>query len=82
MENPKKSSIDKKQDAVQEPVAIYGTEELNQILHKENVVGFDVDGNPISEKEYVADIQNALNLLAERKLETYSSEEVKRRVLG
>jgi hypothetical protein len=82
MENPKKRSIDKKQDAVQEPVAIYGKEELNQILHKENVVGFDVDGNPISEKEYVADIQNALNLLAERKLETYSSEEVKRRVLG
>lgn len=82
MENSKKSSIEKKQDAVQEPEAIYGTEKLNQILHKENVIGFDMDGNPISEKEYVTDIHNALNSLAEGKLETYSSEEVKRRVIG
>ena len=52
-----------------------------KLLDKENVVGFDMNGNPISEKEYVEDIHNALHLLAEGKLETYSSAEVKRKIL-
>ena len=52
-----------------------------KLLDKENVVGFDMNGNPISEKEYVEDIHNALNLLAEGKLETYSSGEVKTKIL-
>lgn len=56
-------------------------EKIAKLLDKENVIGFDMDGNPISEKEYVDDIHNALHLLAEGKLETYSSEEVKRKIL-
>lgn len=52
------------------------------LLDNENVVGYDMEGNPISEKEYVADIQESLHLLNEGKLETYSSEEVKKRILG
>jgi len=54
---------------------------ISRLLDKENVVGFDMEGNPISEKEYVDDIHNALHLLAEGKLETYSSEEVKRKII-
>jgi hypothetical protein len=53
-----------------------------KLLDKENVIGFDMDGNPISEKDYFDDIRNVLNMLAEGKLETYSSEEVKRKILG
>ena len=56
-------------------------EKFLRLLDKENVVGFDVEGNPISEKEYVDDINSALHLLAEGKLETYSSEEVKIKIL-
>ena len=82
MGNSKKHSIDKKQDAVQEPSAIYGTEKLNPNYAKENVIGFDIYGNPISDKQFITDIHKALNSLAEGKLETYSSEEVKTRVLG
>ena len=82
MENPKKRSIEKKQETVQEPEAIYGTEELNQTLHKENIIGFSIDGNLISEKEFVIDIQDSLNCLAKGNLETYSSEEVKMKILG
>lgn len=53
-----------------------------KLLDKENVIGFDMDENPISEKDYIDDIHKALNMLAEGKLETYSSEEVKRKILG
>ena len=81
MDNSKKSSIEKKQDAVQEPVTIYGTEQLNQTLRKENIIGFDVKGNSISEKEFVSDIQAALDCLAKGNLETYSGEEVKMKIL-
>ena len=57
-------------------------EKIAKLLDKENVIGFDMDGNPISEKEYVDDVHNALQSLAEGKLETYSSEEVKRKIIG
>ncbi len=55
---------------------------ISRLLDKENVVGFDMYGNPISEKVYADDIHNALHLLAEGKLETYSSEEMKRKIIG
>jgi hypothetical protein len=51
------------------------------LLDNENSIGYDMDGNPISEKEYIADIQLALHQLNEDKLETYTSEEVKSRIL-
>ncbi|TRX23077.1 hypothetical protein FNW25_06650 [Flavobacterium franklandianum] len=82
MENSKKHSMDKKQDSVQEPETIYGAEQLNQTLGKKNIIGFDVKGNSISEKEFVSDIQDALNCLTKGNLETYSSEEVKMKILG
>jgi hypothetical protein len=52
------------------------------ILDDENVVGYDVEGSPIFEKEFVMDINETLQLLNEEKLETFSSEEVKKRILG
>lgn len=62
MENPKKRSIDKKQDAVQEPETIYGTEnnlisnnpeELHPILQKLIAQGIQdsIDGKGISHEE-------------------------------
>ncbi|HMK07388.1 MAG TPA: hypothetical protein VK476_07660 [Flavobacterium sp.] len=53
---------------------------ISKLLDKENVVGFEMDGNPIAEKHFVADIEAALNLLSEGKLETYSSQEIKRKI--
>jgi hypothetical protein len=55
---------------------------ISKLLDNENIVGYDVDGNPISEKDYVTDIHQALQLAEEAKLETYSSEEVKRKIIG
>jgi hypothetical protein len=51
-------------------------------LEKESNIGYDIDGNEISENDFVSDIQNALMLFQEGKLETISSIEVKRRILG
>ena len=54
---------------------------IAKLLDNENVIGFDSEGNPITEKEYVSDINEALHQLSEEKLETYSSEEVKRKII-
>nr|WP_315210259.1 hypothetical protein [uncultured Flavobacterium sp.] len=53
-----------------------------KLLDEENIVGYDADGNPISEKEYTKDILEALHELNEKKLETYSSEDVRKKILG
>lgn len=55
---------------------------IAQLLESEHVVGYDSDGQPIFEKEYVADIESSLQLFREGKLETYSSEDVKKQILG
>ena len=55
---------------------------IAKLLDNENVIGFDSEGNPITEKDYVSDINEALHQLSDEKLETYSSEEVKRKIIG
>ena len=53
---------------------------IAQLLETEHIVGYDVAGNPIYEKDYVADIENSLRLFRENKLETYSNEEVRSKI--
>lgn len=55
---------------------------IAKLLDEENIVGYDADGNQISEKEYTKDIHEALHQLNEGKLETYSSEDVRKKILG
>lgn len=55
---------------------------ISTLLDEENIVGYDADGKPIFEKEYVEDINSALLEFREGKMETYTSEEVKRGILG
>lgn len=55
---------------------------IAKLLDEENIVGYDADGNPISEKEYTKDIHEALHQLNEGKLETFSSEDVRKKILG
>ncbi len=52
-----------------------------KLLDEQNVIGYDIDGNPISETEYVSEILQDLQQLSEGKLETYSSEEVRKKIL-
>lgn len=55
---------------------------IADILDDEHMVGYDVEGNPIFEKEFVTGINETLQLLNEEKLEAYSSEEVKKGIMG
>lgn len=55
---------------------------ISDILDQENVIGYDAEGNPITDEEYIKDINSALLQLKEENLETYTSDEVKRRILG
>ncbi len=55
---------------------------ISDILDEENVIGYYGEGNPVSHEEYISDIRSALIQLDEGTLETYSTEEVRRMVLG
>jgi IS5 family transposase len=55
---------------------------ISDILDKENIVGYDAHSNPITDEEFIADINDALKQLEEGTLETYSSEEVRQMILG
>lgn len=57
-------------------------EKISNLLDEENIIGYDAEGNPISDSEYIEDIQSALLEFREGKMETYTSDEVKRRILG
>jgi hypothetical protein len=77
--NPQKDKPNENLPKVDESSTLYKSK---SDLEKENNIGYDIDGNEISEKDFVSDIQNALKLFQEGKLETISSIEVKRRILG
>ena len=53
---------------------------IAKLSDNENVIGYDENGNSISQKEFVTDIHLAINQLNEGKLETYTSEEVKNKI--
>lgn len=55
---------------------------IAHLLDEENIIGYDADGNPVTDEVYIQDINAALLELKEDNLETYTSDEVKRRILG
>lgn len=55
---------------------------IAHLLDEENIIGYDSDGNPVTDEAYIQDINLALLELKEENLETYTSEEVKQRILG
>jgi hypothetical protein len=57
-------------------------QKIADILDRENVIGYDAEGNPITDEDFINDINSALLELKEENPETYTSEDVKRRILG
>ncbi len=55
---------------------------IAHLLDEENIIGYDSKGNPITDEAYIQDINSVLLELKEENLETYTSEEVKLRILG
>ena len=56
-------------------------EKVLQLLENEEIVGYTVDGNPISDIDYVSDINQSLENLKNGTLETYTSDEVRKKFL-
>lgn len=81
MENPKKPSIENTQDSVSEPELVFGAEKDSLTVNSNPVIGYDIESKSISKNEFVTDIFDALLSLEKGTLETYSSEEVKRKIL-
>lgn len=77
--NSKKDKLNENLPKVEESSAAYKSK---VDLDKENVIGYDSNGNEILEKDFVSDIQEALQLFQKGKLETISGAEVKKRILG
>lgn len=76
--NSKKDKPNKDLPKVEESAGVYYTK---NDLEKGSDIGYDIDGNEISERDFVSDIQEALELFQKGKLETISNAEVKRRIL-
>ena len=55
---------------------------IAHLLDEENIIGYDAEGNPVTDEAYIQDINAALLELKEDNLETYTSDEVKQRILG
>lgn len=55
---------------------------ISTLLDAENIIGYDAEGNPVSDSDYIQDVNSALLELKEESLEVYSHEEVKRRITG
>jgi len=47
----------------------------------DDIVGFDAEGNPISAAEFINDINLTLQMIKEDRLETFTPEEVRRKIL-
>ena len=57
-------------------------EKVLQLLDSEEIVGYTAEGNEISEIDYVSDINESLQRLKNGTLETFSSDDVRRNILG
>ena len=55
---------------------------ISNLLDVESVVGYEMDGSPIYENNYVNDVNESLQLFRDGKLETYSTAEVRKQILG
>lgn len=56
-------------------------EQINIILNKQNIIGFNSKGEPISEKEYILEMDEIISEINEQKGTFYTSEEIKKRIL-
>ena len=57
-------------------------QKITKLLDNEKIVGYTLEGNPIYEKDYINEINESLQLFREGKLETYTTEEIKKQILG
>ena len=55
-------------------------ERINQFLAVENIIGYDIKGNPIVEADYIADLDKINSDIDHGTAQLSTSEEVKKRI--
>ena len=56
-------------------------EKLKAIIEKENIIGYDTNGNPISESQYIEEMNLLINDIDNGTAELYTTEEVKKSII-
>ncbi len=56
-------------------------EKIDRFLSKKNIIGYDIKGNPITEEEYIADLDQINSDIDKGTAQLSSSEEVKKRII-
>ena len=56
-------------------------EQIDQLLIQKNIIGYDVEGNPINEEDYIADLNRINSDIDNGNTVLHSSKEVKQRII-
>jgi len=56
-------------------------EKINTLLNQKNIVGFDAKGKPISEFEYISDLNLINDEIDKGNAELFSSDEVRKMII-
>jgi len=57
-------------------------EQIKELLGSESIVGYEADGTAISKKQFLKDMVDVEKQLKSGMLKTYTTEEVRQRILG
>jgi hypothetical protein len=57
-------------------------EKVKDLLTTESIIGYDINGKPISTNQYLKDMEEVDEQIKAGTLKTYSTDEVRQRILG
>ncbi len=57
-------------------------EKLKAIIEKENIIGYDAMGNPITESQYIQEMDILIKDIDNGSAELYTTEEVKKSIIN
>lgn len=57
-------------------------EKVKDLLSTESIIGYDINGKPISANQYLKDMEEVDEQIKAGTLKTYSTDEVRQRILG
>lgn len=57
-------------------------EKVKDLLTTESIIGYDMNGKPISTNQYLKDMEEVDEQIKAGTLKTYSTDEVRQRILG
>lgn len=57
-------------------------EKVKDLLSTESIIGYDINGKPISTNQYLKDMEEVDEQIKAGTLKTYSTDEVRHRILG